>query len=312
MRLFRISLFFFLPLFIYSLSAKDIKAQDIQYLPAVFDNNLIRVYAQLPGRDTMWFYTDTGGMNFIYKSGIKKLGASRRGENRWNRLKMDSLFQKNNIPVSGEKTIQYISERMETGDGMLGREWFYGGRWFIDYEQHRFGTFKTLAAMTVENSKQGVPLHFRKENAVVPTHALPRIEVIIDNDTLSFLLDTGAQVNLSDQARKTVHSDSPIATSFIIKSVYDKWRNAHPDWQIIEKADESSRNPSPMIRVPKVRIGSKKFGPVYFTVRADTNFQRLSELYMDQPVQGAIGGNCLSLLHQITIDYQSEYLELPD
>lgn len=296
----------------FCLSANDTKAQDLRYLPALFRDNLIQIFARISDTDTLWFYTDTGGLNFIYKSGIKKLGASPNGDNLWDKLDMDSIFMENHIPVSGKKTIQYIPERNENTDGMLGREWFYGGIWLIDYEHQKFGILASSPASTVEHDRQKIPLYFRKENSIIPSLALPRIEVIIDSDTLSFLLDTGAQVHLSDDARKLLHSDSPIATSFIVESVYNKWKNLHPEWQIIPEADASSRNASPMIRVPDVRIGIKDVGPVYFTVRADPNFQRLSELYMDQPVQGAIGGNCLSLFKQIIIDYSSEHLEFAD
>lgn len=181
---------YFIVILVFCLSTKRITAQDVQYLPAVFHNNLIQIFAKISEKDTLWFYTDTGGMNFIYKSGIKKLGASHRGDNLWKKLKFDSIFQENIIPSPGEKTIQYLSERKENSDGMLGREWFSGGRWLIDYQNHQLGTIQSAAISPVENFWQRVPMYFRKENAIISPRALPRIEVVIDSDTLSFLLDT--------------------------------------------------------------------------------------------------------------------------
>lgn len=299
-------------LLFFCLSAKRITAQDIQYLPTVFQNNLIQLYVPVSQNDTLWLYTDTGGMNFIYKSGIKKLGGSKRGKNLWKKLNLDSLFEQNNIPVFGKKTIQYWREHSAINDGMLGREWFSGGKWFLDYTNHQFGSIQFATDQSFENSNQRIPLYFRKDASGKSPGALPRIEVVIDNDTLSFLVDTGAQVNLSKNAQETFHSDPVIATSFIIESIYKKWHQKHPEWKVIDRADESYGANAPMIRVPNVRIGSKEAGPVYFTVRQDPNFLHLSNLFMDQPVQGALGGNCLSIFGQIIIDYNSEYLELPD
>ena len=47
--------------------------QSIKALPVSFSANLIYLNIPLPDNDTLVLYLDTGGKNFMYKSGLKKL-----------------------------------------------------------------------------------------------------------------------------------------------------------------------------------------------------------------------------------------------
>jgi hypothetical protein len=46
-----------------------------------------------------------------------------------------------------------------------------------------------------------------------------------------------------------------------------------------------------MIRVPTIEIGSQKIGPVWFTERPNRSFHDFMSQYMDQPIDGALGGS---------------------
>lgn len=46
-----------------------------------------------------------------------------------------------------------------------------------------------------------------------------------------------------------------------------------------------------MIRVAEIRVGSQNIGPVWFTVRPDQSFHDFMSQYMDEPVEGALGGS---------------------
>jgi len=90
------------------------------------------------------------------------------------------------------------------------------------------------------------------------------------------------------------------ATSFITASNFEKWRQAHPDWRVIENADMPLNEP--MIEVPGIAIAGHTVGPVWFTRRADKNFHEFMSRFMDKRVEGAIGGNALRHF-RVTVDY---------
>jgi hypothetical protein len=91
-----------------------------------------------------------------------------------------------------------------------------------------------------------------------------------------------------------------VGTSFIIRSIFEKWKTAHPDWSVVRGAD--ARGGYPMIRVPIVRIGGIEVGPVWFTEREDTDFLGMMSRMTDRTVRGALGGSALKYLH-LVLDY---------
>lgn len=72
----------------------------------------------------------------------------------------------------------------------------------------------------------------------------PRVPVTIDGETLDLLFDTGA-------------------ASFIAASAFEKWRAKHPNWRVIERAENGSGEA--MIEVPQVTIAgyTARRGPVH-------------------------------------------------
>jgi hypothetical protein len=86
----------------------------------------------------------------------------------------------------------------------------------------------------------------------------------------------------------------------IVDSRFNAWRKAHPDWRVIDDAQE--RTGSAMIEVPEVGLAGATVGPVWFTWRPDKNFHEYMSGMMDGRVEGAIGGNALSHF-VMTVDY---------
>ncbi|HEY2385166.1 MAG TPA: hypothetical protein VGK48_28660 [Terriglobia bacterium] len=58
-------------------------------------------------------------------------------------------------------------------------------------------------------------------------------------------------VTLTDTARAAL-GGGPVerATSFITKTVFDRWRAKYPDWRVPEHADKIDGKEVPMIEVP--------------------------------------------------------------
>jgi hypothetical protein len=108
---------------------------------------------------------------------------------------------------------------------------------------------------------------------------------------------------LTDSARAALGDRRPArrASSFVVQSVFDRWRQGHPQWQVIEGADQLGDTTLPMIEVPDVDVGGFRVGPVWFAARPDQNFVHFSR-WMDRPIVGALGGSALQYL-QVTLDY---------
>lgn len=276
---------------------------DVGNLPVFFKDNLIYLVVPLPGRDSLVFYTDTGGKNFLYPRGRKKLGVKRAADDLWERAQLGDLLAAQGIPLPIDTHIQHSREQGVIEDGMLGRTWFADRTWQIDYLNQSLAEQKCVLVGCFEPISR---LYFLEDSTHARPHHLPRLEIVVDRDTLSLLFDTGAQVALSTAAQVALDAPPLVATSFISSDLFDKWKCIHPEWEIIEKADRQYKED--MIRVPEIGIGNQTIGPVWFVKRDEQNFRVMSQIFMDKPIVGALGGNALSLLANIVVDYHAGWL----
>ncbi len=276
-------------------------------LPCSFKNNLISLNLPVSDSDTLSFYLDTGGKNFLYRSGQKKLKIGTSRKNIWGKSGLDEHFAEHQIPLPYLEELRCIKDKSSSFDGMLGREWFAQGVWSFDYKNETLAHGETGEIEGLERS-QKVVLHFRKDASRKPTIHLPRVEVMVEMDTLSMLLDTGAQAHLSVDAQTQLKTGALVATSFINATTFDHWKKEHPQWKVISGADTSFGNLADMIIVPQVFIGGRELLNVGFVKRADSNFEVMSEYFMDEKIIGALGANALSQLQSFTIDYPLEML----
>lgn len=186
-------------------------------------------------------------------------------------------------------------------DGLLGRTWFADRRWLFDYPG------RSLAVLPAGLPLPGAPVNqvslgFQADSAGRRTTHFPRIRIEVDGDSLDLLFDTGATVSLTDSALARLADGGPAerGTSFISQQVFDRWRQRHPDWRVIERADRTLE--MPMILVPRVSIGGHVVGPVWFTMRPDRNFHQFMSQWMDRRIDGALGGSALKYF-RVTVDY---------
>ena len=91
------------------------------------------------------------------------------------------------------------------------------------------------------------------------------------------------------------------ATSFIVATRFDQWRQRHPDWRVVENADANAKG-EPMIQVPLITVAGYTVGPVWFTRRPDKNFHQFMSQFMDRTVEGALGGSALRFF-RLSVDY---------
>lgn len=187
-------------------------------------------------------------------------------------------------------------------DVFLGQFFFIGHAWIFDYQAGKI----MINAPLGENSgdKNIQKLSFKREKSGNKQFAHPRMSLSVDGDKVDMLFDTGASFILSEAGKVGLGtSRSSVAGSFIAKSIFDTWRQRHPDWRVLEKGELTG---SDLIEVPQVQIGTLVAGPVWFASRDDEVWRRMASS-MDKPVKGAIGGSFLQYF-KVQIDYNNDLI----
>ena len=291
-------------------------------VPTTFSGNRIFARWHIEGRGELLLYTDTGGgLVSLFPDAVSRLGLPidtvrphRAGASlylfaRIAQIPADSLFPR--IPgrdslVQRPQIEDWDSPPPDepgiTWDGRLGTAWFAGRVWAFDYPHHRL-SYGGSAPLGPTESNCWVPLGFQTDSAGQRTTNFPRIPVQVDGEEIQLLLDTGAMTVLTPAALRVVEPTQPRhrATSFIMADRFDEWHARHPDWLMVPDAEEGSDS-SAMIRVPEVEVGGQRIGPVWFTKRPNSSFRRFMSKYMDQPVEGALGGSALRYV-TLVLDY---------
>lgn len=255
------------------------------------------------GHERLNIYLDTGGNNLLYADVVRRLGLEpvkrSHGKHSWREVHLPAFAPQASIPApltrNGRVLVIARGPHDDGWSGMLGPEWFAGRCWLFDYPGHRLELLDHCgAAPEPEHTAQ---LGFKRGLF------FPRIQAEIDGEKLDLLFDTGAQTHLTPAAEQELHDGHAAtrATSFITRSIFERWHARHPAWRVIEHAER--RSGEAMIRVPKLSIAGYEVGPVWFTRRPDPNFHQFMSRWMDRPIDGALGGDALRSF-RIVVDYQ--------
>ncbi|MDQ6691055.1 MAG: hypothetical protein M3Z18_11155 [Gemmatimonadota bacterium] len=201
------------------------------------------------------------------------------------------------VPLAGQGLLI-----ARAGDaGVIGSSWLGNRVWTFDYPGRRLLLYP-IGARPLPLAAHQVALGFAADAVGRRTSGLPRITVQIDGDSLDMLFDTGATMNVSDSALAALADGRPSrrAGSFVVESVFERWRRHHPEWRVIEGAEVPTG--FAMIEVPQLEIGGYRVGPAWFTARRDRDYHRAMDHLMDRPVVGSLGGSALHFF-AVTIDY---------
>jgi hypothetical protein len=283
-----------------------------QVLPTEFIHDRIFVLATTADGAPLRFFTDTGGgWNAISVSAQRRLKLPQKGDaeldaGRAPLVDPEGLFRHSNIPVPsrdepwlhGMLVVAPDDGFMES-EGTLGSRWFAGHTWDIDYRRR---TMSVVRAIPKGVTFEELALGFATDEQGRRSLNFPRITIRIDGESIDVLLDTGASAKLSTPAATALghHTGIDVGTSFIIRTIFDRWTTAHPHWSVIPGADE--RGGQRMIEVPAVQIAGVEVGPVWFTERPDANFVEMMSQMTDRTVRGALGGSALKYL-RVVLDY---------
>ena len=279
-------------------------------LPATFEANRIFVHTVTAEGDSLRLYTDTGGGLYLTRGVAERLDLSVRDTTLRGRRHSVASFPRlrsdSPVPAPAADVVPVRPERGEhallhpEADGLLGQAWFGGRTWTLDYPSGEM--LLHVAGETPEAAPEHtVSLGFPVDSAGRRRTSYPSIEATIAGETRPYLLDTGATILLTDRGRLEIGAPRRRGGSYVVASVFERWREEHPEWRVVEGASRYG-NGTPLIRVPEVTIAGHTVGPVWFARRPDANFRTKMAAMMDRPVDGALGGSLLRHF-AVTVDY---------
>ena len=275
-------------------------------VPAEFLHDQVWVTPTHRGR-TLRFFTDTGGgWNAIAEPVANWLALPRkridgRDVMGWPRFDASTLPPPPGYFLDGKLEVTDSAEILPA-DGFLGGRWFADGVWEFDYPN---GKLSLLHGFRPDpNHPHRASLGFQTDASGRRTMHFPSIDVTIDGEILPMLYDSGATAMLTDGAasRFGVEAGAKVGTSFIEHEVFARWTTAHPEWEVIERADRKGSEQRRMIQVPKVYVAGHAVGPVWFAEQPSGAFQKYMAGMMDRPTWGALGGSALKYF-RVVLDY---------
>lgn len=285
-------------------------------LPVRFDAHRILLAPVTAQGDTLLFLLDTGGgANMLYAPTVRRLGllpdTVGTGQERALLVAPPAFAPGMALPPvpaspRGRAELLVVEPPPGLGEGhagFLGRTWFADRVWTLDYPGRAMHWHPE--GRPAPPAGPSIPLGFQTDSSGRRTTHFPRMQAVIDGDTLDLLFDTGATVKLGDSAWRALGDGLPPVrgTSFIITSILERWIARHPDWRVIPDAERTMR----LIEVPSIRVGTVETGPVWFIERRDPNFTEYMSQWMDRPIVGALGGSAFQELVMVA-DYPAARL----
>jgi len=261
---------------------------------------------------TMVLYTDTGGGLFVSEQTVERFGLEVTKVEADGGV-TDAAALPDFAPTASIPAFQALGGRLPVipdakaqmfgpVDGLLGQAWFRDRVWTFDYPGKRL-LWRAPDDLPPHDTRHRVTLGFPTNKNGQRGSSYPRIQISVENVVIDLLFDTGATVNLSASAVAALNDGRPPlrATSFISASTFAGWKTRHPDWRVIESADQTVAG-EPMIQVPQIEVAGFTVGPVWFTRRPDDNFHQWMSQWMDKQIDGALGGSALQYF-KVTVDY---------
>lgn len=283
-------------------------------IPARFTASRIHVFPVTTEGDTLELNTDTGGgPPILLRPAVNRLDlpvetVTHRGRSR-KTVPFPEFKAEASIPAPHGPNRFLVPPntgpaKLLDADGQLGNSWFAGKVWTFDYGSERLLLHDSAEHLSF-NPEHTVPITFRTDSTGRHLHHHARIEATIADSTYSFLFDTGATFFLSDKGQKALGGPQKQGGNFLIASVFDRLRNEHPGWRIVENASGFPHGNRPLIQVPTVTIAGHPVGPVWFERQPDQAYQKEGKLSLDRDVEGALGGSLFQYF-RITVDYPGE------
>ena len=263
---------------------------------------------------TMSLFTDSAGALFLYEDAITRFHLSTDGVGDNKLVTLPTFKPDAMIPAAlgrrgdprffiNPRDAGDLGKLAAKEDGVLGQQWFAGRVWTFDYPNKTL-LWRAASDLPQHDKEHELKLGFKTAPSGRRINNFARIPIEVDGETIDFVLDTGASNYLSESALKQIGDGRPAAraTSFLVRSLFEKWKKAHPDWRALDNFPTLTGTAKAMIEVPKVKIGGFTVGPVWFTVQTDQGFHKAWAELMDKVPDGALGGSALHYF-RMTVDW---------
>lgn len=294
-------------------AALPLSGQHLTPLPTRFVSDRFFVAPVTTQGDTLVLFTDSGGGGpWVIKPVLERLGVTptfvtvAEGDSVFTGGTFPTFKPTASIPTplgQPDGSLGAFGTRampeMEGAVGMLGQRWFAGRVWVVDYPGKQLSVYDAPPAPK-PFGEHTIPMTLRRP----PQMSHPRIQVLVDGDTIDMLLDTGATSQLTPTAVRLLGGGPEIrAASFVAQRLTDRWRAKHPEWKIIARGEV--RTGADLIEVPNVNVAGFDVGPVWFAMRTNAPYDNMMKALMDRPIVASLGGNAFRSF-RLTMDYPNQ------
>jgi|GEM_PF-4053600 len=274
-----------------------------------------RYFLKFPteSKDTLKMFTDTGGgFDILWKSTFDSLNppfalTEMRGRTlrrvQWESLRLID-FENSSELVKDDLIVYPAPKIMPDSDGFLGGSFFVNGKiWQFNYVDQTIGTIDTIRWDQRETNQLKMNIQKNDKNEITGIH--PALKIVIGNDTLKVLFDTGATMLPSQKGRNALTPKNlpSYAGSYLSSKKIKELHKNHPDWTFIENGSKYAGG-ADMINIPEIKIGQIKAQNVWFVERPKSNFIKINGKHLD----GAIGGNAMKNF-KVIADYDTQVFE---
>ncbi len=291
-------------------------ADQAQILPTVYEAGHFYAVPETPDGNRLKLLVDTGGggrggMYWITAAAAKRLHLARSactlGDGHVDVAALPAYRPDRALPppMPGPCGKAVLVNPDYDVDGQLGAGYLPGRIWTFDYPARRLSL--ESSHWHPDPGTHQTPLGFPHDAKGQAASGFARITIRVDGQPLDMLLDTGATAyptpiaaRLSDTP--TVHGEG--VASYITTGMLERWHKAHPDWRVLENADDkvAAKPLKRIIEVPRVEIAGWTVGPVWFTEQPDRTYHVWMAGMMDKAVEGTVGGNVFRHF-AMTLDY---------
>ncbi len=318
---FRIASFLAAASFVCGVHAESSDRDKAQVIPTVYEAGHFFAVPETADGQRLRLLVDTGGgggggMYWISQAAAQRLQLTTRtcavGDEKALVAPLPRFKAGRGLPLLGSgpcgAALMVVAGAPDTDDGQWGAGYLPQGTWTFDYPAQRL----TLQGKGWQPAPAAhkVALGFPHDEDGHRASGFPRLSIRVDGQPLDMLLDTGASSYPTASSVKvsgtpTVHGEG--VTSYITTTIFERWHAAHPEWRVVEHADDkvAAKPLERIIEVPKVEIAGWTVGPVWFTEQPDRAFHVFMAQFMDRPTEGAAGGNIFQHF-AMTLDYARE------
>jgi hypothetical protein len=225
-------------------------------VPAVLDGGRFFATPRTAGglRTRWWLDTDGGG--FVFSDSARRLQLVGDGPH-----KRAPRFAEKSMPAADDVRLPVLDSAqakkdplLQGFDGQLGASWFIRRRWLFDYPA------ATLRCNAASRASSWFPIE-------LAAGLYPRARIEIGGAVMNASLDSAASVVVRPDAVRRFADALPAvrATSFVKRSLFERWQSEHPDWPVLRNVGVVASVDA--IRVPDVAVGPWPLGGQWLTTR---------------------------------------------